>query len=154
MTIRHEVVTTRKDLWCGVEIEVYEISYRFRKRNRFVARAHATRNTILREQRNRILWFDTEQEALAEFDKLMVEFTNWESSRRSLGPDELAKPWTASEVKILEKLRDAKPWKPIRCWIEDLASKFGGEKANALYRIGDRTRSLAYPWDTNTRATG
>lgn len=143
MWTRHTTHTTNQTgPWCGIEVEAYWVQDRPRY---LYVRAHATRATVLREQRNHGQRAKNQKHADGLFEELVREFSAWEKARRSKPREDLVRPWTTREMVVLEKLAGRQPYKPIRTWIEDLAPTLTESGARTLYEIGDRVCVLGIP---------
>ena len=143
---RHLETTSEPNaLWCGVEVELYWICLPRGGRDLYV-RAHATRLTMIREQKNWGQRFRASEENKARevLTTKVEEFTVWEQARRS-DLVQAAKPWTPREIRILTKLGSRQPFQPVMCWIELLALAMSVERGNLLYGIGDKLCRLGKP---------
>ncbi len=147
MIVHHLRAIPRSDsLWCGVEVEAWQCHPgQGRRVGHVYVRAHATRNTILREQRSMGRKLLPHESTEVVTGALIEEFTRWVLARKSRDPEALKTPWTPRELRLLSKLDDHRPWRPPVALIEELGARMDAKRSRVLYALGDRLCVLGRP---------
>lgn len=96
-------------LWCGVEVEAYWCYGAGNRKRHIYVRAHATRNTSLREQKNKGIRVATVARAKTLAKKLFRSFRLWEQARRTKSRRKLTEPWTRREIETLRRISEEPP---------------------------------------------